>query len=428
MLQACFFQVLNQSLTGTLVILAVLALRFAFQKAPRWMVCALWAAPALRLLCPYLPESPVGTVFFNRMIVRESMLYEAAPQIHSGIDALDHAVGALLPAATPQNSVNPIQVWAFAGQWIWLLGALGMAVYALVRFALLHRRLIGAIRQESGVYLADRIGAPFVLGLFRPKIYLPPTLSADQAAAVLAHERAHIRRGDPSYRLLAYAIVCIYWFNPLVWAAFYWFGQDLEQACDASAVRSLGDAARKSYAQALLDVSAGRTALPLSFGCGDIRTRVRRVLSWRPPKKGWRIGCGLLCALALCVLCTNASSARRETMRWARQLTPDQVACIELVAMPTAPQERYQRYEGAQLAQMTALIQRARGRYVPYAQELAGGSTTLYVTLRDGTRRYVRNIGNVYLVIDGDAYLASYDDLAAWPSRGSAPLPAGFEQ
>jgi hypothetical protein len=96
--------------------------------------------------------------------------------------------------------------------------------------------------------------------------------------------------------------------------------------------------------------------------------------------------------------------------------------------MPTAPLERYQRYEGAQLAQMTALIQRARGRYVPYAQELTGGSTTLYVTLRDGTRRCVCNIGNVYLVIDGDAYLAPYDDLAAWPSRGSAPLPAGFEQ
>ena len=246
-MEELFLTVVNLSLTAGWLVLAVLALRLLLRKAPRWSFCLLWGLVALRLMFPFSLESSFSLIPSAQPLPRE-ILHTTTPQIQSGIPAVNSAVNpilqeALAPAAGA--SVNPTQVWSFLLSRIWLAGMAGLLLYALVSTLLLKRRLATATLLEDNIRQSEQVGSPFVLGLFRPVIYLPYHIAEEDLTYVLAHERTHIRRLDHWWKLLGYVLLAIYWFHPLMWVAYVLFCRDLEGACDEKAIRTLDQQARK---------------------------------------------------------------------------------------------------------------------------------------------------------------------------------------
>ena len=307
-MEELFLTVVNLSLTAGWLVLAVLALRLLLRKAPRWSFCLLWGLVALRLMFPFSLESSFSLIPSAQPLPRE-ILHTATPQIQSGIPAVNSAVNpilqeALAPAAGA--SVNPTQVWSFLLSRIWLAGIAGLLLYALVSTLLLKRRLATATLLEDNIRQSEQVGSPFVLGLFRPVIYLPYHIPEQDLTYVLTHERTHIRRLDHWWKLLGYVLLSIYWFNPLMWVAYVLFCRDLEGACDEKAIRTLDQQARKGYSTALLNCSIHRrpaAPCPLAFGEAGVKSRVKAVMHYRKPAF-WIVVIALIaCAIAaLCFL------------------------------------------------------------------------------------------------------------------------------
>lgn len=251
---------------------------------------------------PLSLESSFSLIPSAQPLPRE-ILSTATPQIQSGIPAVNSAVNpilqeALAPAAGA--SVNPTQVWSFLLSRIWLAGIAGLLLYALVSTLLLKRRLATATLLEDNIRQSEQVGSPFVLGLFRPVIYLPYHIAEEDLTYVLAHERTHIRCLDHWWKLLGYVLLSIYWFNPLMWVAYVLFCRDLEGACDEKAIRTLDQQARKGYSTALLNCSIHRrpaAPCPLAFGEAGVKSRVKAVMHYKKPAF-WIV----VIALAACII------------------------------------------------------------------------------------------------------------------------------
>lgn len=305
-----FLQLVNMSVGGGIVILLVLACRALLVRAPRRYCYALWALPLLRLLVPFTLEIPTSPLPLTADPIPLDIGLMETPQVHTGISSFNSAVNGLLPAGTPQASANPLQIFIAVATALYLIGLLAMLLHGLVALVRLRRRLAGAVCLESGVYEAAGIPTPFVLGLLRPRIYLPVGLNGAEQAHVLAHERAHIRRLDHVTRLLAYLALCLHWWNPLVWLAFRLSARDMELSCDERVLATSGADIRAGYANTLLNLSATRARLPgtpLAFGESDAKTRITNVLRYRRPALWLSAVASLVCLLAAaCALTSRA--------------------------------------------------------------------------------------------------------------------------
>lgn len=228
-------------------------------------------------------------------------MLERAPVLDTGISALNGAINPGFTAAfTPElgASANPLQVLLPIAAALWMLGAAAMLLWALVSWLRLRKRVREAVRLEGNVYECE-IASPFVLGLFRPRIYLPFSLENGERELVLAHERAHITAGDHIIKPLGWLLLAAHWYNPLVWLAYALFCRDIELACDERVVRGLSLSDRADYSQALLDLSrprGGVRACPLAFGESSVKGRVKSVLSYKKPAF-WLV----LLAVVVCV-------------------------------------------------------------------------------------------------------------------------------
>ena len=221
MLDHIFAAVLSMALSASFVICAVLLARLALKKAPKVFSYALWAVVLFRLLCPASFESPWSLQRVKPNSVTPDIVYAGIPQIDSGLPAFDGAVNAALPAATPETSANPMQIRMFVLEIVWLCGLAALLLYSLATLLRLRRQLVGAVRDGGNVWLCDGVETPFVLGVFRPKIYLPSSLPENEMDYILLHERTHLRRGDNVVKLIFFLTLCVYWFHPLVWLAFF---------------------------------------------------------------------------------------------------------------------------------------------------------------------------------------------------------------
>lgn len=305
-----FLQLVNMSVGGGIVILLVLACRALLVRAPRRYCYALWALPLLRLLVPFTLESAASPLPLTADPIPLDIGLMETPQVHTGISSFNSAVNGLLPAGTPQASANPLQIFIAVATALYLIGLLAMLLHGLVALVRLRRRLAGAVCLENGVYEAAGIPTPFVLGLLRPRIYLPVGLNGAERAHVLAHERAHIRRLDHVTRLLAHLALCLHWWNPLVWLAFRLSARDMELSCDERVLATSGADIRAGYANTLLHLSATRARLPgtpLAFGESDAKTRITNVLRYRRPALWLSAVASLVCLLAAaCALTSRA--------------------------------------------------------------------------------------------------------------------------
>ena len=422
-----FLKLLNLSISASWLVLVVLALRLVLKRAPKWVNVLLWGMVALRLMLPFSIESALSLIPSAETVSPEVVRFDPAPTITSGVEFIDNAVNPSLSesfAAAPLASANPLYVWTYLAGWVWLIGLAAMLAYALVSYLRLRRRVSASIPLRENIYVCDEVPSPFILGIVRPRIYLPSALDEAQRGSVLSHERAHLARRDHWWKPLGFALLAVYWFNPLLWLAYTLLCRDIELACDERVLRGMDAGQVKDYSSALLACSVPRrmiAACPLAFGEVGVGARVKNALRYKKPAF-WVVAASVaVCVVVAVCFLTNPE---RATMKWAKSLRVEDVARIELHVMPQAIDKQYKDLDTEEIAEAVALINKSGGRYVRSMEPLDGGSTALYVTTTDGVRHTVVNNGNVYLCIDGDAYRNFH---IAWPYiEGNAPTPEGF--
>lgn len=301
MLAQLFLRILSMSFTGGIVIVCVLLARLLLKKAPKIFSYALWAAVLFRLLCPFSFESVFSLLPVRANPIGQEMAFSQTSRVDGGSVILSDSANALLPAATPA-SANPLESWAFVWGVVWLIGIALLLAYSLVTLLRLKRRLKTAVRCQDSLFLSHAIDTAFVLGIFRPKIYLPAGLTDALREYILLHEQTHIKRLDHLMKLLSFLVLCLHWFNPLVWIAFFASGKDMEMSCDEAVIRKLGNGVKKEYSASLLTLATGRRMVggtPLAFGEGDTKSRIKNVLNYRKPAL-WVLTVGVV--VVLCVV------------------------------------------------------------------------------------------------------------------------------
>ena len=300
------------SLRGGILILAVLLLRVLLRKLPKRYVCLLWTAVWLRLALPFAMRSRFGLLPWLSFLDQSGA---ARSQIA--------AVPILSSEAASTGVANPV-VSSVQPDWpllIWIVGLVLLLLYAGIRFVLLKRKLREAIPLRGKLCLCDWVESPFLLGLFRPRIYLPSGVEEKDIPWITAHEEAHLRHGDPWRKLGAFLLTAVYWFQPLVWIAFFLYCRDLELACDERASRDFDADARSAYTGALLRAStSGRSlwAVPMGFGSAPLQKRIQAIR--QPPQcSRWFLSLAALFSVVVLFVFTaeptRAAQAMAETAR-----------------------------------------------------------------------------------------------------------------
>ena len=306
-MESLFLSMVNRSIAAGWLILVVVLLRLVLKKAPKSLRPWLWALVAVRLVCPHFGESPLS-LLPSAETVPQAALTRDAFFVQSGLTAFNSVVNEQLVDYYETTSLPAGHTASFlsACAAVWLVGMALMAAWALASWLRLRRRVAEAVPERNGVWLCDRIDSPFLLGLFRPRIYLPVGLDGDSREYVLAHERAHIRRRDYLVKPLGLLLLTVYWFQPLAWAAYILLCRDIELACDERVVLELGEACKKPYSAALLECSvhrAGIAACPLAFGEVGVKERVKNVLHYKKPAFWVVLACvGVVAVLMACFL------------------------------------------------------------------------------------------------------------------------------
>lgn len=306
MLSKTFLHLINVSIMASWLVLAIVIFRLLFKKAPKYITCALWALVAIRLIFPISIESPVSLIPSEETIPLE-IEYSQAPAIDTGIDSLNTAFNPVIQQNfTPTGeltSINPIQLPIHIGAYLWQIGVVLMTLYALISYIRIRIKVRERIKQDKNIYICDLIPSPFILGIIRPNIYLPSHLSVEDAAFVIAHENAHIKRLDYIWKPLGYILLTIYWFNPLLWLGYILLCRDIEYACDEKVAREMSGEEKKGYSEALLNLSIHRpyvTACPLAFGESGVKGRIISVLNYKKPTF-WVIAISIVLCIAMVV-------------------------------------------------------------------------------------------------------------------------------
>ena len=284
-----FLKLLNLSISASWLVLVVLVLRLVLKGAPKWVDVLLWGMVALRLMLPFSIESALSLIPSAETLSPEVVQFDPAPTITSGVELIDNAVNPSLSesfAAAPLASVNLLYVWTYLAGWVWLIGLAAMLLYALVSYLRLRRRVSASIPLRENIYVCDEVASPFILGILRPRIYLPSALDEAQRGSVLSHERAHLARRDHWWKPLGFALLAVYWFNPLLWLAYTLLCRDIELACDERVLCGMDAGQVKDYSSALLACSVPRrmlAACPLAFGEVGVGARVKNALRYKKP-------------------------------------------------------------------------------------------------------------------------------------------------
>ena len=301
-----FLKLLNLSISASWLVLVVLALRLVLKRAPKWVNVLLWGMVALRLMLPFSIESALSLIPSAETVSPEVVQFDPAPTITSGVTIIDNAVNPSLSesfAAAPLASVNPLYVWIYLAGWVWLIGLAAMIAYVLVSYLRLRRRVSASIRLWENIYVCDEVPSPFILGIVRPRIYLPSALDEAQRGSVLSHERAHLARRDHWWKPLGFALLAVYWFNPLLWLAYTLLCRDIELACDERVLRGMDAGQVKAYSSALLACSVPRrmiAACPLAFGEVGVGVRVKNALRYKKPAF-WAVAASVIVCIVVAV-------------------------------------------------------------------------------------------------------------------------------
>lgn len=325
LLSGLFIRILNMSITAGYCIAAIFLIRLLFRKAPRKYLYVLWLLAAFRLICPVSvstdfslfnlerfsesrPTSDVGAMEY----IPEQITHMESPQIHTGLQGADRLVNQQIPRAGVEvklhgiplkkmlytYGLHPVGGLLEIGKYVWAAGMAVFLLYFIYSMRKLKRSVLMAVKAEGCVWEADGLTSPFTMGVFRPRIYLPCHLNEEQRKMILLHEQYHIRRKDHLVKLLAYFLLAVYWFHPLVWAAWFGMSKDMEMSCDEKVLELLGEKQKKTYSLTLLAFAVDRhseSRMPLGFGEHDVKSRIRHALSFKKPA----VWAGVLAAAAV---------------------------------------------------------------------------------------------------------------------------------
>ena len=303
-----FLTVLHMSLTGSFVIAAVCLARLLLKKAPKYISYMLWIVVAFRLLVPFSVESTFSLIPFNAsQAIPQTAVTQTLPEmpvdmglsgagnqtsggnnITQGVPNTSASNQRPLQEAAPLAPASQVIWWPGVFAALWLVGFVAMVAYGTVSYYMLYLKMAKAGRIDANVYRAANITSPFVLGLIKPKIFLPPYLKAHEREYILLHEQTHIGRKDHIVKLVAYLILSLHWFNPLAWIGFLQMEKDMEMSCDERVIRELGGGIKKDYSMTLLSLATDRRRLiasPLAFGESGTKARVKNVLNFRRPSR-----------------------------------------------------------------------------------------------------------------------------------------------
>ncbi len=306
-----FLKIINMSISASWLILAVLILRLVLKKAPKWVNVLLWGIVAVRLAFPFSIESALSLIPSAETIPLDIEM-AAKPTIDSGVPAINSVVNPVLSSfAPPQHvltSANPLQIWIPILNIIWLIGVGALLLYTAVSYWRLCRKVDTAVRYKDNIFQSENVSSPFVLGLIKPRIYLPFKLDGQNLEHVVAHEKAHIHRKDHWWKPLGFLLLTIHWFNPLMWLAYVLLCRDIELACDEKVIKELGNEQRADYTQALVARSVNRrmiAACPLAFGEVGVKERVKSVMNYKKPAFWVIILAVIACVIVAVCFLTN---------------------------------------------------------------------------------------------------------------------------
>ena len=283
-----FLKIINMSISASWLVLAVLILRFVLKKAPKWINVLLWGIVAIRLICPFSFESTLSLIPSAETIPLNIGM-DTTPTINSGISAINNAVNPIISQSnTPMAgaSVNLLQITIGIYEYIWIFGMIALALYTAISYWRLRRKVDTAVRYKDNIFQSENVSFPFVLGIIKPRIYLPFKMNGQYLEYVVAHEQAHICRKDHWWKPLGFLLLMIHWFNPLMWLAYVLLCRDIELACDEKVIKELGNEQRGDYTQALVACSVNRrmiAACPLAFGEVSVKERVKSVMNYKKP-------------------------------------------------------------------------------------------------------------------------------------------------
>lgn len=307
---AVFLKLLNMSIAASWLVLAVILLRFVLKKAPKAIVCVLWALVGIRLVLPFSIES-VMSLIPSAETVPADIVYAAAPSVSSGIPIFNSTVNPLLqeymspssPSISSYHIYTPMELVTFGATVIWIAGMLAMAIYATVSYVRIRRRVRASVPFRGVVRLCDDIDTPFILGIFRPHVYLPSAMDGREQDYVIAHEQAHLKRRDHWWKPLGFVLLTVYWFNPVLWLAYILLCRDIEVACDEKVIKDMAAEDKRAYTAALLNCSVPRkmvAACPLAFGEVGVKSRIKNVLNYKRPAF-WIIMAAVITCIAAAV-------------------------------------------------------------------------------------------------------------------------------
>lgn len=337
-MEAIFLKLLNMSITASWLVFAVFLLRILFRKAPKFVSMLLWALVGIRLVCPFSLKS-ILSVIPNPEPVPSEILTAERPVIQSGISAVNETMNPVLSetfAPSAETGVSPLGSLAFAASVLWLCGIVVLLLYTAVSYWRIHKSVREAALYQGNIWLCDRIDTPFIFGVLRPRVFLPSDIEKADLPYVLAHEQAHLKRRDHLWKPLGFLLLTVYWFNPVLWAAYILFCKDMELACDERVLRTLGAACKKPYSNALINCSVPRkriSACPLAFGETGVKERVRSVLNYKKPAFWLAAVAVVAVAVAALVFLTNPATENVQTLADITQASAlfDNVETLKLV-------------------------------------------------------------------------------------------------
>ena len=276
---ALFWMLVDAAFAAGWAVLILLIWRAFFGKrTPRWLAVAMWAIVALRLVCPYTIESE-----FSQM--PQPLSQTVATMQSETVTTPTVIIPTEEPDGAPAPTDDTISVpWETIACGVWFCGMVGMFSYAAMSYARLRRSVRTATKREKGVYECETVSSPFILGVFVPRIYLPYDMTDGDRAHALAHECAHIARGDHLLKPLGFLLLSVYWFQPLLWVAYILLCRDIEFACDEKVIKMLSLEERKSYSRALLCAAVDRRRVvmcPLAFGEVGVEARVKGIAKYK---------------------------------------------------------------------------------------------------------------------------------------------------
>ena len=305
-----FIDFLNTSITASYIIIAVILVRAIFKKIPRKFVCILWAIAGLRLVMPFSIESAFS-------LIPSAQTFEPITgnnpglQINSGVSVIDMPVNEYLGDRYAEGITVPANLkdtMASVAAVIWLIGIAAILFYGIISYLKLKKTVSTAVLLKENIMQSESVVSPFILGVFKPKIYIPFGMDEGTQSYVVSHEAAHIKRRDHWIKPIGFLILAVYWFNPLVWAAYTMLCRDIEIACDEKVISLMNGEERKEYASALLDCAVNRrriAACPLAFGEVGIKERVKGVMSYKKPAFWVIIIAVIACIVASLCFLTN---------------------------------------------------------------------------------------------------------------------------